>query len=784
MRSAIHRILHISKGALLLPVLLSNGLGAEPAHLFQPIGGSRDEKWSHVETLTTPPYQRAVLLSGIGSISFPITTKSPEAQRFFNQGVAQLHGFWHSEAERSFRQVLTLDPNCAMAYWGMAMANIRDARRATGFIKEAILKASSASSREQQWINAYAHLYVGTSKPDPGRRREVVDALEKLCLDFPDDIEARAFLLFQLWDNFDRGLPRPSSFMVDGLAQQVLAKQPLHHGVHQYLLQLRTPSGGERSATTLARAVGQAAPSIAHQWYSAGQALAGIGNYTEASLQYEAAARVEHAHLFTRRMLPDESHLYVENYRALTESLMHTGRVREAIDLAKSLIDLPRGGPDSDSASRVGQAQLLRILLDHEMWAELLALDGTRYLPALPDTRDETTRLRALGIAAFRSGQMERGRTFLRQLQIVRMKVRGRRMEAAEKAESDAKKRGLLEEEIIQDIAAAFRAHAAEIENVEGALSEISLAQALLQGDRDEATRRLKEIKDLPSLREAQVRFALDQRTAAIDVAKKAVEENPAQILPLAVLSDLQWRSGERDAALQTFQKLRPLSVDIDLTLPVFSRLEPVAKALSLPSDWRMAKISGEAAIKASGSRRDLEKLGPSSWSPWAAPAWNLTDGDGKSRTLTEFRNRPVLMLFYLGSGCVHCIEQLNSFAPLAEKFADAGIDLMAVSTESPEELHKTWEKAKSGEGFPFPLLADPGLAVFKTYQAFDEFNDKALHGAFLIDGTGLVRWRNIGAEPFTEPEWLLAEAKRLLGTPGKREGETASRLSSTSVPR
>lgn len=784
MRSAIHRILHIAKGVLLLPLLLSDSSGAESPHLSQPAGGSRDERWTPVETLSTPLYQRAVLLSGIGSISFPITTKNPEAQRFFNQGVAQLHGFWHSEAERSFRQVLTLEPNCAMAYWGLSMAHVRDARRATGFIKDAILKASSASSREQQWINAYAHLYVGTNKPDPERRRAVIDALEKLCLDFPDDIEARAFLLFQLWDNFDCGLPRPSSFMVDGLAQQVLAKQPLHHGVHQYLLQLRSPNGGERSVSESVEAAGRAAPSIAHQWYSAGQALAGFGKYTEAVSQYEAAARVEHTRLLARRMLPDESHLYAENYRALTESLMHTGRVREAIDLAKSLIDLPRGGPDSSSVSRVGQMQLLRILLEHEMWAELLALDGTRYLPALSDTRDETTRLRALGIAAFRSGQMECGRTFFRQLQIVRMKARGQRMETAERAESEAKKRGLLEEEIVQAIAAAFRAHAAKIEIVEGAISEVSLAQALLQGDRDEATRRLKEIKDLPSLREAQIRSALDQRTAAVDVAKKAVEENPAQILPLAVLTDLQWRSGERDAAQQTFRKLRPLSANIDLMLPAFSRLEPVAKALNLPGDWRMARVNGEAAVKASGSRRDVEKLGPSSWSPWTAHAWSLTDGDGKLRTLTEYRNRPVLMLFYLGSGCVHCIEQLNSFAPLTEKFADAGIDLMAVSTESPEELHKTWEKAKSGGGFPFPLLADPGLAVFKAYQVFDEFNDKALHGAFLIDGTGLVRWRNIGAEPFTEPEWLLAEAKRLLGAPGQPESGAAARLSSTSVPR
>src|SRR5688572_18367355 len=67
------------------------------------------------------PRQAAVLLPGTGNENFEITTKNDEARKFFNQGIGQLHGFWYFEAERSFRQAAKLDPDCAMAYWGIAM---------------------------------------------------------------------------------------------------------------------------------------------------------------------------------------------------------------------------------------------------------------------------------------------------------------------------------------------------------------------------------------------------------------------------------------------------------------------------------------------------------------------------------------------------------------------------------------------------------------------------------------------------------------------------------------
>jgi alkyl hydroperoxide reductase subunit AhpC len=120
-------------------------------------------------------------------------------------------------------------------------------------------------------------------------------------------------------------------------------------------------------------------------------------------------------------------------------------------------------------------------------------------------------------------------------------------------------------------------------------------------------------------------------------------------------------------------------------------------------------------------------------------------------------------VFFYLGHGCVHCLEQLNALAPAAPDFKAAGIDMLAISADSADALGKTQALAKAAGGFPFPIVADAQREVFKAYRAYDGFENVPLHGVFLLDGNGLVRWQDIGYEPFTDVKFLLAEAKRQL---------------------
>ena len=73
----------------------------------------------HGSAFDTGLRQKPWRMEGIGKAPFPITTKVPEVQEWFDQGNALLHSFWYEEAERSFRWCLKLDPDCAMAYWGL-----------------------------------------------------------------------------------------------------------------------------------------------------------------------------------------------------------------------------------------------------------------------------------------------------------------------------------------------------------------------------------------------------------------------------------------------------------------------------------------------------------------------------------------------------------------------------------------------------------------------------------------------------------------------------------------
>ena len=96
------------------------------------------------------------------------------------------------------------------------------------------------------------------------------------------------------------------------------------------------------------------------------------------------------------------------------------------------------------------------------------------------------------------------------------------------------------------------------------------------------------------------------------------------------------------------------------------------------------------------------------------------------------------------------------------QEFKDAGIEMLAVSTDDQSGLQKSLENYDGGD-IPFPLVANPSMDVFKKYRAFDDFEDQPLHGTFLIDGHGKIRWHDISYEPFMDHQFVLKEAKRLL---------------------
>ena len=149
---------------------------------------------------TTLPGQTAPRLQNLGSHQFPVTTNSARAQLFINQGMMLTYGFNHAEATRSFREAARLDPNCAMAYWGLALVlgpNINMAMapeaepQAYELIQQAIARKEYVTEKEQAYIDALTARYSKAKNPDRSALdRAYVKAMRELHNRYPDDLDA------------------------------------------------------------------------------------------------------------------------------------------------------------------------------------------------------------------------------------------------------------------------------------------------------------------------------------------------------------------------------------------------------------------------------------------------------------------------------------------------------------------------------------------------------------------------------------------------------------------
>ena len=722
----------------------------------------------HGEAFNEGPRQKAYLMKGMGRVRSPITTNKQEAQLFFTQGVSQLHGFWYFEAERSFRQAAMLDPNCAMAYWGMAVANRNNVERAKKFINSAKEHRKNASKREKLWIDSEVNYWADTKKNEKDRRRKMVRDLETIIFDFPDDIEAKAFLAVWLWQSSHKGLPISSHMTINMLIQDVLDIEPMHP-CHHFRIHLWDSEKPERALASAANC-GQSSPGIAHMWHMPGHIYSKLKRYQDAVWQQEASARVDHAHMIKDRVLPDQIHNFAHNNEWLIRNLNHLGRVNDAVALAKNMIELPRhpnfntlAKPDVPTeygkrgSSRYGRSRLIETLLRYEMWEEIINLSQTVYLPYTTIPEEQAKRLAAIGAAHYSLGQEEKGTETLEDLDKIFSQLKQLKLDAGTDAEEKARAEKKNDNDTNKAMVDAMNKFNNRFKTVNQYKAELLVYQSISNKDEETFNKQIGKASRISRERKSQLQLKIGNKKEAQKLASQSAKSTN-EVYPLANYVDILWKSEKEKEAIEQFKLLRKISSSIDLEHAVFQRLNPIAKKLNLPEDWRIQnKIPNDV-----GERPSLDSLGPFRWTPSPAAQWSLTDGQGKNHSLNDYTGRPLIVVFYLGKGCAHCIEQLSAFAPEVDSFKQAGIDLIAISTDNVGGLRETFQLNKD-KPFPFPLLSDTSLKVFKQYRVFDDFENQPLHGTFLIDRGGLVRWQDISYEPFTKISFLLKESKRLL---------------------
>lgn len=160
------------------------------------------------------------------------------------------------------------------------------------------------------------------------------------------------------------------------------------------------------------------------------------------------------------------------------------------------------------------------------------------------------------------------------------------------------------------------------------------------------------------------------------------------------------------------------------------------------------------------------------------APDFALPDDSGKSQVLSELaKDRPLVVVFYLGYGCSHCVAQLIAIDKDLHYFRELDADVVAISAD--ESTH-TAEKYQEYGRFHFPVLADVDNAVgqaWGVYQPQTEGQDEfAKHGTFIVDRNGKVIFAEIGTEPFLDNKSLLHIVARSQGlTPSAAPEELAA---------
>jgi tetratricopeptide (TPR) repeat protein len=324
----------------------------------------------------------AKLLPGLGNYHFPITTKSADAQKFFDQGLILLYGFNHDEAARAFRRAAELDPEAAMPWWGLALSigpNYNDtevseerAKSTYDAVQKALTLSTKASAREQAYIRALALRYLPHPKSDWKKLHLAYSqAMREVVKQFPDDLDAAAFFAeslmmlrpWQLW-TLD-GQPAPGTLELVEVLESVLRRNPNHPGANHFYIHAVEASPNLERAIPSANRLMTLVPSAGHLVHMPGHIFLQTGDYDLAAKTNVNAARADKNYVeqtgITFGIYP--LMYYTHNIHFVAYARSEQGRYEEAREAASQMVANVGGGAD--------QMQMLEGFLLNPLFVEL-----------------------------------------------------------------------------------------------------------------------------------------------------------------------------------------------------------------------------------------------------------------------------------------------------------------------------------------------------------------------------------------------------------------------------
>jgi tetratricopeptide (TPR) repeat protein len=298
------------------------------------------------------------LLSGLGSWHHPTSTKNPEAQRFFDQGFRMIYGFNHEEAVRSFKRAAELDPQMAIAWWGVAYAlgpninsDIDPEREKSAYdsVHKALSLSSNRPANERAYIEALAKRYSNDPKAD--LKKLAVDyknAMGELMKKYPDDLDAATLYAesmmdlhpWKLWGA--DGKPAEGTEEIVAVLELVLGRNPNHPGaIHYYIHAVEASPNPERALAYAPKLAGLM-PMAGHLVHMPAHIYERVGDYQAAAKSNIEAATADEAYFKATGLHGAYTMYYAHNLDFLAIAHSMQGRYRDAIEASDKLVALAK----------------------------------------------------------------------------------------------------------------------------------------------------------------------------------------------------------------------------------------------------------------------------------------------------------------------------------------------------------------------------------------------------------------------------------------------------------
>jgi len=286
---------------------------------------------NYIENLPAP-----VLMNGVGTSTLKIKTSSELAQKYFSQGVSQLHCFWDFEAYRSFKEAIRIDSTAIMPYWGILHTILFiDNEEFDEEKKIAVEKLKELSKTAEGYEALYSKGildYVETKNPEGYLKQ-----LENIVHQYPKDVDAKLFLALFNMSGYDENMdPRKGTIYSEYLLRDLLISNPENHGVHHYWIhQMENccPEEALASADKLA----DLAPESGHIVHMPGHIYYKLGDYKKAHDQFIKAMQVDSTYMANQNIKEIDNWNYIHNLNYLLANCAQDGRYREGLYYAERL---------------------------------------------------------------------------------------------------------------------------------------------------------------------------------------------------------------------------------------------------------------------------------------------------------------------------------------------------------------------------------------------------------------------------------------------------------------